>query len=312
VDGWALSFRHVLLTVDRLRLNEDPDRDPGDATALGAEVASVDGPFAVDLSVGGNITGKSGSPDEKTVAIAALGSRKDGRPFDPAARYAFSYDLATATASAQRVNLDAEGAALYEQAIAKGWAMVFDGVATYKGPAPAAGSAFAELPQEVRFTLGFKNPASYINCENTDLQAVGEGFPRGLQANANKSTVAQITLHTDHLFWNKLQVEGTPLHFDALAAQAEVDPSTPTKGRLTIEALENVDITNVRTRGGAALPWRSLVSDHTAPAGTVRYDSAGIAFAKTNSLASFLSYSASGGGHLNADGECAIRRNYTP
>jgi hypothetical protein len=171
---------------------------------------------------------------------------------------------------------------------------------------------FASIPTEVRFVLGLVNPSSYINCRNTDLQAVGDEFPRGVQASANQSTTVQITLHTDHVFWDTLNVEGTPLHFDPIAANASSygDPTTP--GSVVIEDLASVDITGFTTRAGDALPWRSLVSDYTAPAGQMTYDANGTSFGAVNSLASYLAYSAASGGHMNADGECEVQNNFTP
>jgi hypothetical protein len=312
VDGWALSFEHVIVTVDKLRVNADPDKDEGDPQAVGGLVASADGPWAVDATIGGDVVGKSGSRDEKTVPIAAFATQANGAPFDPATRYAFSYDLVSASADAKLVNLDAEGKALYTQAKSKGWSMIFRGTASYKGPEPKAGSVFAKIPTEIKFTLGMKNPSSYINCRNTDLDAVGGEFPRGIQANATRSTTVQITIHTDHGFWDTLNIEGTPLHFDPIAANATGygEPSMP--GTVTLEDLVNVDVTGFTTLSGEPLPWRSLVADYTAPNGQMKYDANGTSFIKANSFAAYLGYSASSGGHMNADGECEVRNNFTP
>lgn len=316
VDGWAVTFEHVIVTVDKIRVNADPDKDTGNPQSLGGVVASADGPFAVDATIGGSVVGKSGSPDEKTVPIAAFASQADGKPFDPATRYAFSYDLVAAAANAKIVNLDAAGLALYEQAKQKGWSMIFAGTAKYKGPAPGGGDAgtdvFGKIPTEVKFTLGMKNPSSYINCRNTDLQKAGDEFPRGIQANANKSTTVQITMHTDHAFWDKLNVEGTPLHFDAIAANASTYGTPATPGTVTTDDLVNVDVSGFKTKTGEQLPWRSVVSDYTAPAGQMKFDPNGTSFTKANSFAAYLAYSAASGGHMNADGECEIKNNFTP
>jgi hypothetical protein len=312
VDGWAISFEHAIITVDRLRINADPDRDEANPLALGAEVAAADGPWAVDVTIGGDLVGKSGSPDERTVPIAAFPSRANGQPFDPAARYAFSYDLVTASEAARIVNLDEAGLALYEQAQLNGWSMVLAGTAEYKGPAPEAGSVFANIPTQVRFTLGLAASSSYVNCRNTDLQAVGDEFPRGIQANASSSTTVQITLHTDHVFWDTLNVEGTPLHFDAIAAQASTYGTPDNPGTVATADLAAVDFTGFTTRGGEPLPWRSVVPDYTAPAGQMTYNSNGTSFSVANSLAAYLSYSAASGGHMNADGECEVQNNFAP
>jgi hypothetical protein len=144
------------------------------------------------------------------------------------------------------------------------------------------------------------------------LQQVGDEFPRGIQANANKSTTVQITVHTDHAFWDKLNVEGTPLHFDAIAAQASTYGTPDSPGTVTIEDLENVDVTGFKTKAGEPLPWRSLVSDYKAPEGQMKFDPNGTSFSKANSFSAYLSYSAASGGHMNADGECEVKNNFTP
>lgn len=305
VDGWEVKFTHVIVTIDHVRLNEDPDRDPADPMSVGGEVARVEGPVAVDVTIGGTIPGKSGSPDERTVQIATIDSQSDGSDFDPTARYAFSYDTVPASASARNVNLDADGLALYEQAKAKGWAMVYAGVATYRGE-PSTDPALASLPTTVKFTLGMANPSSYVNCQNTDLAQLSTGeFPRGLQADPTRAVTAQITIHTDHGFWSKLNVEGTELHFDPIAAQASAD------GIVTLDDLVHADVTGFKTRTGTQLPWRSLVSGYTPRAGQLYFDANGTTLIPYNSFADYLQYSAASGGHLNADGECEVRNNFT-
>ncbi len=310
VDGWEVRFEHVILTLGNIRLNADPDKDPGAPDKLGPLVAEAKGPFALDLTLGGNITGKSGDANERTVAVAAF--TKEAGNFDPSARYAFSYETLAASKNAKVVNLDSAGRTLYDEATTKGYAMILQGTATYKGPAPEATGAFAKLPSVVKFTLGLSNPSSYLNCRNTDLQKVGSEFPRGVQPDLNKSVTTQITIHTDHLFWSKLNVEGTPLHFDPIAANASsigFDGGTTTA---SIDDLLNVDITGVKTKSGEALPWRSVVSDFTPPSGQLKYDPNGTSFSSVNSYAHFLAYSAASGGHLNADGECNVKHNFVP
>jgi hypothetical protein len=309
VDGWEVKFEHVIVTYGNIRVNAEPDKDGANPANVGAALASAAGPFAVDLVIGGNIPGKSGSPDEKTIAIAAF--PKAAGNFDPSRRYAFSYDTVAASAAARAVNLDAAGIALYETAKNKGYATILQGTATYKGTPAAAGTVFTKMPPIVKFTLGFGNSASYQNCRNTDLQEVGGEFPRGVQTSASKSITAQITFHTDHTFWSKLNVEGTPLHFDVIAAQASTFGAAG-PGNVTIDDLAVVDVTGFKVKSGEALPWRSLVPDFTAPAGQSKYDANGTQFTRVNSLASYLSYSAAGGGHMNADGECAIKYNFVP
>lgn len=81
---------------------------------------------------------------------------------------------------------------------------------------------------------------------------------------------------------------------------------------MTIDDLVGVDVTGLTTKDGDVLPCRSLVSDYTAAPGQLKYDQNGTIFKKVNNFASYLGYSAASGGHLNADGECEIKNNFTP
>ncbi len=312
VDGWDVQFTHVIVTVANVRLNESPDLNPGDPTKVGAEVALAAGPFAVDVHVGGPIVGKSGSPDEKTVQIATFAKKADGSSFDPKARYAFGYQLVRASAAATAVNLDAEGKALYADMVAKGQSMLLAGTATFKGTKPSD-AVFAKMPPSVKFTLGFANPSSYLNCRNTDLAEVGGEFPRGVQAKAGAATIAQITIHTDHAFWSKLNVEGTELHFDPIAAASSTyGAASPAEGVVTIDDLAAFDVTGFKAKDGTPLPDRSLVADYVPQPGQLKFDANGTSFAKVNSYASYMAYAAAAGGHLNADGECEVKNDFVP
>ena len=157
-----------------------------------------------------------------------------------------------------------------------------------------------------------KNPTTAINCENPDLGAsgIGEDFARGAQTLASGPSILQLTTHLDHAFWDRLNEEGAPVHFDQLAAVASTYgmPSAP-PGVVTIDDLEGLDHTSFVTRAKEPLPARSLVSDYAAPAGTLSFDANGSKFPKS-SYGAFLRYSQAAGYHLNADGECLIRRNF--
>ena len=121
VEGWQVRFSHVIVTVGNVRLNADPELDPKAYDKVGAVVESDPAAYAVDVVLGGSVVGKSGSPNEKTVAITTF----PGKRLDPEKAYAFSYDTVAASANAKLVNLDAGGKDLYAEAIAKGYAMLY-------------------------------------------------------------------------------------------------------------------------------------------------------------------------------------------
>jgi len=227
VDGWEVHFSEMLVTVDSIRLAQNPDLNPGDQSQTGAEVAKVTGPWAIDLHKGGPLTGKGGS-DEQAVPIAALTGQNEHscEPFDLTQRYAFGFDIVSATDSAMNVNLDAQGLVDYTEMVAQGYTVLFVGTATFKGAnCTPSDPVFAKTPlnegSAVNFRLGFKSPTRYVNCQNPSLSGTPLGsdeYPRGIYAYNNQSSVAQVTIHTDHLFRDSTAHDSS-LHFDQIAAR---------------------------------------------------------------------------------------------
>jgi hypothetical protein len=321
VDGWEVKFKELLVTVDEITLSETPDLDPGDESKTGALVAQVDGPFAVDLHKGGPLAGKGGT-DEQAVELATLaGQNKNGdRPFAADTRYAFGFDVVAATKEAKNVNLDAEGQADYAMMQEKGYSVLYVGTATWKGGASCSPEdpVFDKLPKVVDFKLGFKAPTSYVNCQNPDndpAKPLGdEEHERGVVVKANRPVTAQLTIHTDHPFWESF-VHEAPMHFDQIAARYVGAASTPTA---VLEDLKGVDPTAFTDKEGNPLPWRTCTKDY-APTGkgSMGFDTRGIQVNPKGDPASslrdyydFMTYGLSTQGHMNSDGLCFVRRHY--
>ena len=164
----------------------------------------------------------------------------------------------------------------------------------------------------VRFGFGFAAPASYLNCHNPELGDADTAANRGVQPSAAGHVRAQITMHTDHFFWDEADVEGTPLHFDPIAARAHpagVDAGAASPAVVTLADLAGdlpASLTDsvgrgVRDRGGQT---QGVVDDSPPPSYAVRG-----AGAMVHDLRDFVRYNARGGGHLNSDGLCAVQAN---
>lgn len=320
VDGWEVKFTRLLVTFDKITLSEDPDTNPGDESQTGALVAELDGPWAVDLHKGGPLPGKGGS-GEQAVQIAALDNqnRNGGKPFAADTRYAFGFDVVPASAAATLVNLDDDGKADYELMKQSGYTVLYVGTATFKGTSCApADPEFDKLPKVVDFKLGFKSPATYVNCQNPDLDPAkplgDEEHQRGVVVKANQAVTAQLTLHTDHPFWESF-VHDTPPHFDMIAAQFAGATGTPTA---TLEDMKGVDPTAITDRDGNPLPRRSCTASYTPPGtGQMGFDTTGVPVnpagdpaTSFRDLYDFMTYNQSTQGHLNADGLCYVTRHY--
>ncbi|MFO0675409.1 MAG: hypothetical protein U0169_02670 [Polyangiaceae bacterium] len=351
VDGWEVRYERLLVTVDSITLSENPDTNPGDQSQTGKVVAKATGPWAIDLTKAGSddpstiavqgmapfhaphldvrhegdqvlatpATGR-GSHDDPAVRLVRIAAQNQNADalFDTSVRYAVGYDVVRATSGATKMNLDAAASADYDDMIAKGQSVLYVGTATFRGGASCASSDpaydFSKLPTVVKFRFGFATPTSYRNCQNTDLEGqafAGEEKQRGVQVKAGAATYVQLTLHTDHPFFDSVDHDAATPNFDAIAAFAKED------GTVTLDDLAAADFTSFSDKAGRPLPWRSCIASKPPKAGTRRYDSGSVPFDKNGDPASalrgyadFVSYVQSAQGHMNADGLCATSRQY--
>lgn len=323
VDGWEVKFEEVLVTVDQITLSEGPDTSPTDQSKVGALVAQVDGPFAVDLHKGGPLEGKGGS-DEQALPIAKLsGPNKASGAFAADKRYAFGFSVVPAVATAKQLNLDAQGKSDYAEMITKGYTALFVGTATFKGTdcTPKTDPVLDAIPKTVKFRLGFKTPTKYVNCQNPDNDPAkpfgDEEHQRGIAIKPNAESVAQLTIHTDHLFWESIEHD-SPAHFDQYAAFAKVGADGV--ATVTTEDLVGVDPKAIKTKDGKPLPWRSCVPAADYPLPTTNpmgFDTLSTPVNPSatpdkalRDLYDYEQYNESTAGHLNADGLCYVVRGF--
>jgi Spy/CpxP family protein refolding chaperone len=325
VDGWEVRFTKVIAVFDKVTLAENPDTAPTDQSQTGKIVAELDGPWAIDLHKGGPLQGKGGS-NEEAFPIASLTSQnKNGNaPFDTSVRYALSFDTVAATASAKLLQISA-GDADYAEMVANGWTVLYVGTATWKGGTSCtstgpAGYDFSAIPTTVNFRFGFATPTSYLNCQNPDndpAKGVGsEEHERGVQAKPNAETIAQLTFHTDHPFWESF-THDSPAHFDQLASLAVKQPDG--SFLVTLDAAKGVDYHAFQDPAGNPLPWRACDASYTPPSTSAQmgFDSLDIDENPKGDPAhvmrdyqDFLRYDQSTQGHLNSDGLCFVQRHY--
>lgn len=310
-DGWELRFERALVVVDHVHLSLTPDRSPTDQSQLGDEVAELaGGPFALDLATDGpgTVTGKSG--DDRAYPLGVIAERDDGKSFDPATRYGFSFAFVPASDSAARLGID-ETDADYARMVSEGLTHLLIGVATRRQPVSECSVtgefAYSELPEVVRFELGLTLPVTNVNCQNPELTGQpisdAEESPRGVQAKAGESVDVQVTVHTDHLFWNTLAHGAVP-QFNQLAARArEVDGEYV----VTLDDLTGAPLVGpAEDAAGNPLGFMSCLAadEYTLPTQPIfTFDTEGQAI---DDMRAFVLASASTMGHLNQDGLCYV------
>lgn len=322
LDGWEVSYSRVLVTIGGATVHENPDLNPNDQSQTGALIAEVVGPWAVDLAKAGPLDSKEQNGKAWPLARITNQNKKSGTPaFEATTKYAFGFSLVTAAQGAQNVNLDADAQAAYQQMAAKGWAVLLEGTATWKGDqgSPACRSTnsaydFGRFPKAVKFSLGFKVPVNFKNCVNPELTPMDS---RGVQTATNAQTTVQATFHLDHPFWEALE-EDAPLRWDALAARKSAASGMgPASVDLTIDDL-GFDFQAPKDAQGAAIPWRTCgpVEAGERTTGTMAFDPVNVPVnpaggaAGLKDLVDYMTYNLSTFGHLNNDGLCFPDRQY--
>ncbi len=352
VDGWDVHFTRLLVTLDNITLSNGPSVTPGDQSCTEPMVAKVTGPWAVDLSHSDTsyLPGKGGAGEE-AVPIAALKTQNypagNSAAFDTSGTtpYAFGFDTVPATMSAMNVNIDAPGLVDYAQMVADGCVVLYVGTATFNGtsctcPTSAsptqlcdpniygAGKGWPQVGDKVPFHLCFKSPTSYVNCQNPDndpAQALaGEEHERGIFFQQNSKVIGQVTIHTDHPFWDSV-LHDTPAHFDQFAARvagmAPAGTGPVTYPGVTLEMTAGVDYTQYTDALGNHLSWRYCIapdtSVHAQFLGPMAFDPQSVPHAAGTDACQGLrdyydysTYDQSTQGHLNSDGLCYVDRHY--
>lgn len=328
VDGWEVTFRHLVVTLDRITISENPDAVVGDQSKTGAVVAEADGPWAIDLARrdASDVAGKGGGA-ERAVPFAALyGQNRNGdQPFATDGRYAFGFDVVPARSGAYDVNLG-DAASDYARMIDDRCVVLYVGTATFKGDKSDTTNCYPpsrrNWPDSVDFRFCFRSPASYVNCQNPDndpaTPLAGEEHERGIAFRPNEAIIAQVTIHTDHPFWDSV-VHDSPTHFDQFAARVVgEDAAVP---EVTLEATQGVDYTAYTDALGVPLDWRYCIEPptdaHRKFVGAMRFDPGNVPHAVGDDPSTglrdyydFATYDQSTQGHLNSDGLCFVKRNY--
>jgi hypothetical protein len=346
-DGWELVVDAYIVVVDDVVLWSNPNAHPASQGALDGmtQVAHLSGPFVVDLHRGGPLQGKGGG-QERAVPIGVISDQNDNghAAFDPTVTYGFGFRTVPATWNAVNVNLRADQSAAFDAMVRGGYSVLYQGHLTWKGDqspygcvSTSAGSAadgggydYSAMPGAgIRIQLGFSTPTDYVNCQNMTLHGTpnpGENYPRGLQVSTTQSTIAQVTVHMDHPFWESF-AENSPVHFDQIAAQyvGHADPVA------VLEDMKGVPFYAFTDSTGAPLPWRNCAGTNYTPPGNgqMKFDTlsvpidphgtcsgtVGADYTQDDCKAErdyydYMRFTQSTQGHMNSQGLCFIDRHW--
>ncbi len=327
VDGWNMTIDEDLVVVGNIRLNSNPTADQT-WYDMGPQVAHKVGPFVFDAHQALGFKGKDGV--EPASPMFVFDHEDDGSAFDTSQRYAFSYDTVVASYPAWNLNLTPQGVQDYVVMVQNGWNKLLRGTATYVGTgiynnpsdpnAAAAQALFAALPTKVSFMMGWNDATENLNCVNADLGDEADLGDRGIVIYPNQASIAQITMHVDHVFWDKLKQEGAALRFDPIAAFAPADTSaTP----MSLNAFHGQHLLATFGDGVTPLPDRAPYQPNpspnaSAPTNDVQANPLQVTMnlngvtapnggAFPDDLVQFMAFSAQSQMHLNAQGLCYIK-----
>jgi hypothetical protein len=137
------------------------------------------------------------------------------------------------------------------------------------------------------FAWGLQNPSRASNCTS------GVDGTDGIVVRNNTTTVAEITFHLDHLFWDTLGTEQNNLRFEAIAAASQDDTI------IEWDELATQPLADLRGRDGGR-----LVDESGRP---VVYNPGSIPLAAPT-LQAFMLATAAGQAHLDGLGLCTVSR----
>jgi hypothetical protein len=137
------------------------------------------------------------------------------------------------------------------------------------------------------FSWLISNPTQNTDCTNGEDQTAGVVVP------VNVIAQAQMTIHLDHLFWDRLGAESTALRFDAIAAAAGDDK------HITWDELESQRLSDLTGIDGQ--PLRDEAG------ALLTYDPGSVALSDLN-LKAFMATASATSAHLNGSGLCTVKR----
>ncbi len=140
---------------------------------------------------------------------------------------------------------------------------------------------------ELHFAWGLQNPTYNRDCTN------GIDDTQGVVIRNSGTSTAEITIHTEHMFWTTLGIHESELRFDAIAAMADAE------GEIPFDALEGQLLANLQDAEGNPLMDGS--------GNPVVYDPASVALPADN-LKEFILAATATQAHLNGAGLCTVER----
>jgi len=313
VEGWNMTFDEVLVVLGNFRLSPGATQFGGTSLSpqVNPSVATKKGPFVVDMHTPTGFIGKDGI--EPAQAIFKWDAQDNGQKLDTGTLYAFSYDTLKASYPVANINLTPSQQADYDLMVSKGWSKLYRGTATYVGaghyPDATIDAKFQALPKTVKFFFGWNDATSYVNCANPDNGGDGaDPATRGVKPSPSGATVSQVTLHVDHVFWDEVLIEGTPLRFDHIAAWAGAGAATTP---VDLTAILHHPLALTFADGTTPIPDRgpyqssSFTTDQANPSQTV-LNLHGLPSANAPDIINLMAFSAQSQMHLNANGLCYV------
>jgi hypothetical protein len=172
---------------------------------------------------------------------------------------------------------------------------------------------FDALPQHVHFSFGWDDHTSSLNCINPFNGDMDEAnlANRGVQPDTDGAVFAQVTIHTDHVFWDMLKHEGAPLRMDPLAAWVPAGSTTTfdlgTLADKPFDPVSFADGTPIPDRGLCQnVPQMGYTATDQANPNAISLNLNGVPSSNIKGLADFMAFSAQSQTHLNANGLCYI------
>ena len=310
------------MTVDDVKLSNNPDVSPGDESQTGSlsEVKVLGRSIATPIRTTSSASGAGENVPRVPPRELRVRDRRRRR-------YAFGFDVVAATDKTAdgraNVNLDADGLADYAQIATRLHVILYVGTATFKEPSRATSCATARPnikagrpPSTFSALLQLSDDVRQLQNPDSDPATPldGEEHERGI-AFQSESVIAQVTIELP--FWDSTEHD-SPAHFDrsprgSSAAKTQALP-------VTLDATRGVDCgihRRPRQPPPVALPSPPPTDVHSQFTGAMAFDPHGDPACCERPVDQALrlprlhDVQPSTQGHLNGGALCFhVRRNY--
>lgn len=233
-DGWEVTFDHVYVHVRAFKLQGDPDLYDVNGATIWKDLSVLPGPYLIDLSKKGGVTGKKGGLAQHIVTFENL-NKMNNEPLKEKIKYGFSFGFEEAGKRPVEYFFTENNTENHLKLMQdNNWAVLYIGSARRVNPCEN------NSVNTVYFQLGFSEFQHNVNCENPELfENENELSHRGVYASDDPNKYSEATFLVQNIFVAN-EEKPEDLYFDIFAEAASLRKKGTVDQPLTSDDLKSI------------------------------------------------------------------------